>query len=208
MQRTDIGHGRGWLRADAAASIRRIDHALGRPLDSNSAGRTAAEQAEARRKFFAGGPYAAPVGTSPHEFGTAIDTDDRFIALMADHGWSRPLKTEPWHFVYNPTRDNHRYEGVPAALPLTEEPTPEEEEMATTIPLTLIRTEQHGCYTVTPGACIAHKSQKVVQGVPYREWGQVMDVHPDDLADFIFALSGAPYIPAGGTAWFATPTPT
>jgi hypothetical protein len=115
MIQTDIGYGRGWLDAPAAASLRRVDAAIGRPLDVNSAGRTHEEQAEARRKYENGGPYAAPVGESPHEFGNAVDTDDRFISLMAEHGWSRPLSGEPWHFVYYPSRDNHINEGVPAA---------------------------------------------------------------------------------------------
>ncbi len=131
MQITDIGGSRGWLDAPAAASLRRVDAAIGRLLDVNSAGRTRAEQEEARRKYEAGGAYAALPGTSPHEFGNAVDTDDRFIELMAEHGWSRPLSSEPWHFVYYPARDKHINQPVFAGKPAsgsTASPVPEEED--------------------------------------------------------------------------------
>jgi len=68
-------------------------------------------------RYLRGGPWAplaAKPGSSPHEFGNAIDTNERLVALLAGHGWSRPLKSEPWHFVYNPNNDNHRYDPAPA----------------------------------------------------------------------------------------------
>lgn len=128
MNATDIGHDRGWLDAPAAASLARVDADLGRPLGVNSAGRTYAEQQDAYRKYLNGtGAFAARPGTSPHEFGNAIDTDDRFTWLLGQHGWSRPLSFEPWHFVYYPRDDQHigRPAGIPAGIP-------EEEDMPLT----------------------------------------------------------------------------
>lgn len=102
--------GRGWLNDDAAASIHRIDGEIGRLLQITSAGRTWAEQAELYDGWINGRPgyyFAAPPGTSPHEAGNAIDTNDRFLDVMNRHGWRRPLSQEPWHFVYWPNLDNH-----------------------------------------------------------------------------------------------------
>lgn len=113
MQTSDLGHGRGWLRADAAASLLRVDRALGHPIDINDAGRTNAEQWEMWRKY--GSPRAAYPGTSTHETGIAIDTDERPIALLAEHGWYRPFDFEPWHFKYVPANDRHRNDPAPAS---------------------------------------------------------------------------------------------
>lgn len=117
--RTDLSGGRGWLRTDAAESIARIDAALGRLLDINSAGRTPTEQQEMVDRMHAGGPFALPVGTSPHEAGTAVDSDDlahdEHVDLLADHGWIRDAlhRGEWWHAVYSPERDRHKHEGTP-----------------------------------------------------------------------------------------------
>ncbi len=111
MKKTDIGGARGWLDAGPAASLKRIDKALGRRIDINSAGRTASEQAEMIKKF---PKLAAAVGQSPHQRGVAIDTDDwgrsAVRSVLRDNGWSAPLKHEPWHWVYRRSRDCHANE--------------------------------------------------------------------------------------------------
>lgn len=109
----DLGHGRGWLNADAAASLWRVDAQIGHPLQITDAGRTWAQQAELRRLYEAGrGSFAAKPGESPHEAGNAIDTNERLVEILHDHGWRRPLAFEPWHFVYWPNLDNHINESV------------------------------------------------------------------------------------------------
>lgn len=124
---TDIGHGRGWLNADAAASLRRVDAQIGHPLQVTDAGRTWEQQAELRRLYEAGrGSFAALPGESPHEAGNAIDTNERLVEILHDHGWRRPLAFEPWHFVYWPNLDNHINEsGAQASAQVA----PEEDEM-------------------------------------------------------------------------------
>lgn len=126
---TDIGYGH-WLDAGAAASFFRVCAAIGRRLDVNEAGRTYEQQAKFRWEYenVPGAPFALPAGTSIHEFGRAIDTDDRFIELMRDHGWIRTAlaRNEPWHFEYFIEHDNHRYEGIPSNGTATSFPTPTE----------------------------------------------------------------------------------
>ena len=120
MQVTQLSDGRGWLNAPAAASLGRVDRAIGHPLQITEAGRSKAEQRahyDRYMRYLRGGtwaPLAAAPGSSPHEFGNAIDTNERLVALLAAHGWSRPLKSEPWHFVYNPNNDRHRFDPAPA----------------------------------------------------------------------------------------------
>ena len=120
MQVTQLSDGRGWLNAPAAASLGRVDRAIGHPLQITEAGRSKAEQRahyDRYMRYLRGGPWAplaAKPGSSPHEFGNAIDTNERLVSLLAGHGWSRPLKSEPWHFVYNPNNDRHRFDPAPA----------------------------------------------------------------------------------------------
>lgn len=145
---TDIGHGRGWLNSPAAASLKRVDRAvgaaIGRVLQVSEAGRTNARQwvlwnlyywlvggrwvarPKADRPSWLGAP--AYPGTSPHEAGNAVDTNDWIsplvYAILRDHGWrcwsqaepGYPAKGEPWHWVYYPFLDNHRNE--PVSLPI------------------------------------------------------------------------------------------
>jgi len=111
MMTTDLGHGRGWLRADAAASLRRVDRQIGHPLDINEAGRTNAQQWEMWNKY--GSPRAAYPGTSTHETGIAIDTDERLVDVLAENGWHRPYDFEPWHFLYVPANDRRRNDPEP-----------------------------------------------------------------------------------------------
>lgn len=119
MNATDLGHGRGWLDHPAALSILRVDAALGHPLQITDAGRTNAEQWDMWRKY--GSPRAAYPGTSTHESGIAIDTDER-IALLTEHGWERPFNNpsrspyEPWHYKYNRNADRHYGEDPDMAL--------------------------------------------------------------------------------------------
>jgi len=128
---TPLSHGRGWLDAPAAASLHRIDAALGRPLQITSAGRTYQQQQALYEAYLAGhGAFAAKPGTSPHEAGNAIDTDERHITLMQEHGWHRPLSFEPWHFLYRASDDRHRNDPAPATTPKPEQTTePQEETM-------------------------------------------------------------------------------
>lgn len=117
----DLGHGRGWLNADAAASLWRVDAQIGHPLQVTDAGRTGEQQAHLRWLYENGlGSYAAPRGESPHEQGNAIDTNERLVDILHDHGWRRPLAFEPWHFVYWPNYDNHI--GSPASAGRTSTP--------------------------------------------------------------------------------------
>lgn len=117
----DLGHGRGWASADAAASIARIDAALGHALQITEAGRSA-EQADANyaayQAYLAGtgpwAPLAYNAANSVHCWGAAIDTDEgqQHVDLLADHGWIRTVYRngvliEPWHFEYSTDRDNH-----------------------------------------------------------------------------------------------------
>lgn len=131
MQVTQLSGGRGWLNAPAAGSLARVDRAIGHPLQITEAGRTRAEQQahyDRYMRYLRGGPWAplaAAPGSSPHEFGNAIDTNERLVTLLATHGWSRPLKVEPWHFVYNANNDRHRYDPAPAGQE-------EEDDMALT----------------------------------------------------------------------------
>ncbi|MFE6733431.1 hypothetical protein [Microbacterium sp. NPDC057650] len=130
MSTADLGHGRGWLRADAAASLRRIDRQIGHPLQITWAGRSPAEQQKLIDKWQAGeGAYAAPIDESPHPMGIAIDTDEgKHIAdIMTANGWRRPLKKEPWHWTYALARDTHRNDPAPAAQ--ADAPEPKEIEM-------------------------------------------------------------------------------
>ncbi|WP_345751373.1 hypothetical protein [Microbacterium rhizophilus] len=113
MIRTDLGHGRGWLSRPAAESVLRIDEQLGRPADSNSAGRDPQEQQQMVDRMNAGGPFALPVGTSEHESGNAWDSDEWLdpaaAAVLEDNGWRRTAlaRGEWWHAEYYPYLDNH-----------------------------------------------------------------------------------------------------
>ena len=161
MQTTDLGGGRGWLDAPAAASIARIDAQLGRRLQITEAGRTRDRQAELRRDYERGLPGAAfalppdpPEGPSIHQLGGAIDTDEwasaSVLALLGEHGWARTAlnRKEPWHFEYAPTRDQH----------ITDHQTPNEEEtdMTPTAPAVIFRRESTGTsYLMIPGYSIS-----------------------------------------------------
>ncbi|MEW2011481.1 hypothetical protein AB0300_18635 [Microbacterium sp. NPDC078814] len=125
LTKVDIGHGRGWLEVEAAKSQARIDRALGHPQQITEAGRSWEQQNEHWQHYLR---FGAPIALHPdtpsvHQMGRAKDTDERDVALMNDHGWfqtvyrwvnGRRTLVEPWHFEYDPARDNHRNDPAPA----------------------------------------------------------------------------------------------
>lgn len=126
MQRTELAGDRGWLDAPAAASLARIDAEIRHLLQITDAGRSFFQQEKNWLAWLNGtGSYAAEPGTSPHEFGNAIDTDEgkHIVEVMERHGWRRPLDDEPWHWVYWLHLDRHRNDPAPST------PESEEDEM-------------------------------------------------------------------------------
>ncbi|MGO3662430.1 hypothetical protein, partial [Microbacterium gubbeenense] len=117
----DLGHGRGWLADDAAASLARIDAALGHAMQVTEAGRSQEKADENYAAYLAylngSGPWAPialPGNQSVHCLGRAIDTDEgqEHITLLAEHGWRRTVYragrlVEPWHFEYFADEDQH-----------------------------------------------------------------------------------------------------
>lgn len=152
MITADLGHGRGWLRADAAASVLRIDQQLGRLADVNDAGRSP-EQADKNHAAWVayqnGGPkapYALPASRSVHCLGLAVDSDDwynaRAAAVWRENGWRQtarypdnPAKDEPWHGEYSTVRDKHLTDPTPTSTTPARPAQPEEEDMPTPPPL-------------------------------------------------------------------------
>jgi hypothetical protein len=129
MPLVDIGHNRGKLAEEPAASLLRIDAQLGRPADVNEAWRSP-EKADANyAKWIAysqyGGPwapYALPAKDSVHCKGYAADSDDWYNSHAAqvwrDNGWrqtaryfdasGKPTKRdEIWHGEYFKWHDKH-----------------------------------------------------------------------------------------------------
>lgn len=146
--KVDLGHGRGWLDAAAAASIRRIDAALGHPLQTTETGRSFFTQEQHWLKYLRDGyPIALNPNTpSEHQKGQAVDSDEaqKHIALMEEHGWFRTVYrwvngkwtlVERWHFEYFPAKDKHR-NATPAPAGATSTPTKEMISMATEVIVT------------------------------------------------------------------------
>lgn len=140
--RVDLGGGRGWLDGPAAASLFRIDRAIGHRCQISEAGRTWEQQMRFWQIFQAGGNIALhPDAPSEHQKGKAIDSDEaqQFVALMEEHGWRRTVYrwgngvwtlVERWHFEYFAHLDKHINDGAPASDTAT--PIPKEwDEMAT-----------------------------------------------------------------------------
>ncbi|WP_433674818.1 hypothetical protein [Microbacterium gorillae] len=146
MQVTQLNADRGWLDAPAAASVHRVDRALGRPLDINEAGRTWAQQMVFWQTYQRDGyPIALhPDTPSIHQLGNAIDTDDSDrAALLNEHGWVQTVYrggvlVEPWHFEYDVSRDQHVNDPEPTAAIRR----PEEDDMK------IIRWNQHHTFAV------------------------------------------------------------
>lgn len=123
----DLGGGRGWLADLPARSIWRIDRTIGHFLQITEAGRDWAKQNEHYQRYLrylSGGPWA-PIalkpGTSVHEKGAAVDSNEaqRILWIMFEHGWRRTVYrdgklVEPWHFEYFYNLDHHRYEPISA----------------------------------------------------------------------------------------------
>ena len=123
MDRVNLSHKRGWLDRPAAESLAKLDKIKGSPVDVNSAGRTYAEQKKLWDLYYYPNGAVRPAsqrpswlffpakpGTSIHEKGRSIDTND--IAWLEkhgrDYGWVRELpKSDPVHFNYYPARDKH-----------------------------------------------------------------------------------------------------
>lgn len=137
---TALGHGRGWLDAAAAASIKRIDLAIGHALQITEAGRSFFQQEKHWLKYRRDGyPIALNPNTpSEHQKGKAIDSDEaqNFVGLMEEHGWFRTVYrwvngkwtlVERWHFEYFISKDKHRFGPTPASLPARR---PEEDDMS------------------------------------------------------------------------------
>lgn len=123
MSAVDLGARRGWLDGLAAASIRRIDRQIGRPLQITEAGRTWAQQKAHWDTYQRNGrPIALhPDTPSIHQLGNAIDTDEwpSLRAVLEDHGWKQTVYrggrlVEPWHFEYSTSRDNHLHDPEPS----------------------------------------------------------------------------------------------
>lgn len=124
MQTTQLTNGRGWLAANHAASIARIDAELGHPLQITEAGRSK-EKADANYAAYLAylngtgpwAPIALPGDQSVHVFGGAIDSDEaqRHLELMKRHGWIRTVirngvVVERWHFERFADLDQHRHD--------------------------------------------------------------------------------------------------
>lgn len=150
MQTTELGGGRGWLDAAAAASVHRLDRALGHLMQTTETGRTWAQQNVHWQKYLRDGyPIALKPGTSVHERGNAIDTDEgqRHVDLLARHGWKQTVYrngklVEPWHFEYTAANDQHRNDPAPST------PESEEDDDMATEPLPLLIKLDPGRYWV------------------------------------------------------------
>lgn len=127
-----LSHGRGWLTAESAASIHRIDREIGHPLQITEAGRNWDEQNEHWLTYLrVGYPIALhPDAPSVHQEGDAIDSDEaqQILGVMTDHGWIRTVYrwvngvwtlVERWHFERFPDKDNHRNDPAPSGAGAT-----------------------------------------------------------------------------------------
>lgn len=139
--KVSLGHGRGWLTKESAASIFRIDRQIGHPLQITEAGRDWAEQNKHYQHYL---KYGYPIALNPntpsvHQKGDAADSNEaqRILAIMTDHGWIRTVYrwvngkwtlVESWHFEHFIERDNRRNDPAPSGEGETPNPIEEEEE--------------------------------------------------------------------------------
>ncbi len=103
-----------YLRADAATSwltMRRDAAAEGIDLQPDGPAAAWRSPADQERMVRERPQFAAPVGQSKHQRGTAVDVDTdegtnaTFQWLTANahrYGWRRPVQREPWHWEYAP----------------------------------------------------------------------------------------------------------
>jgi hypothetical protein len=165
----DLGYGRGQLRAGPAASIRRLDVRLGRPVDIN---RAYADYDQQMRYYLAyvayvngRGPWA-PLALHPdkswHCKGLAVDSDDApgyrgplSVDIWREHGWLFEVREELWHGQYYTSMDKHYGEttsggATPFPDPGTNDPQPlEDHDMARIISSPAYRAANQYVY-VTP----------------------------------------------------------
>lgn len=139
-------------------------------------------------------------GTSNHEFGIAFDLDTPQQLWMRVHGagfgfinpdWAKQSATyEPWHWEHTTTGDPHT--NATAAV----------EKKETDMSL-IIRTKQHGIYTVELGKVYCHLDTTVAAGLEFRDKAEVYDVAPEDLESILLALAACPKgsWPAPGEFW-------
>lgn len=126
-QAVDLGYGRGWLDRPAAASLFRIDRAIGHACQISEAGRTWDQQYRFWLLYISGRGAIAlhPDTPSEHQKGKAVDSNEaqEFVALMEEHGWRRTVYrwvngvwtlVERWHFEYFAHLDQHINDGQPA----------------------------------------------------------------------------------------------
>ena len=119
-----LSGGRGWLTAESAASIHRIDAQIGHRLQITEAGRSWDEQNAHWLTYQRNGyPIALnPNAPSVHQIGDAVDSDEaqQILHIMADHGWVRTVYrwvngqwtlVERWHFEHFIEKDNYRSGG-------------------------------------------------------------------------------------------------
>lgn len=114
-----------WLDEPSARSYQRA-RAAGLPAGITDAARDEAEQRRLYNLWKAGKmpgtPTVALPGTSLHEKGNALDLPEPARSWMHKHGeeygwvnppWAKlPAFYEPWHFEYDPLKDQHRTLGA------------------------------------------------------------------------------------------------
>jgi D-alanyl-D-alanine carboxypeptidase len=125
--------GRNYLRADAAVAFAELNHAFklkfGRSVCVESTYRSYSDQIRVKSLR---GYLAAPVGTSNHGWGLAVDVcrgdsrgeyRDWFLANGPAFGWISPgwattVKYEPWHYEYLPGTEvlGTNFDGEPGAV--------------------------------------------------------------------------------------------
>lgn len=173
---------------------------------------------------------AAVPGTSNHEyppgraadFGSGVQTrgtaeHNWMIANAWQWGWVWTGKDfvtiEAWHWEkLRPTLAGGGAKPFEPGTSTTPEPPAPPTRKADDVP-TFIKTQQHGHYSVAPGVAIGIADglwiDSVVHVAAQTTGGPlplVLNVTSDDLAEWLFYLSGCPSnaIPAPGYAWFAS----
>lgn len=123
------------LRLDATASYHRM-LAAGCPAGHLRSGyRDRDLQNRLHAQYLAGtGNTAAPPGSSFHGEGTAADIDEPARSWVRAHGlaygWVKDrVRGEPWHFEYDPDRDQHKNDAPPEPEKPVDPPKPKEKKM-------------------------------------------------------------------------------
>lgn len=103
----DPAHVPGQYRPDYDDTLQRAAHAAkvyGEPVYVSDSFRTRAEQEERWAAYQAGGPLAAPPGSSDHEHGVALDVPNaratpKLIKALRAQGLKDIVPSEGWHVV-------------------------------------------------------------------------------------------------------------